>query len=153
LPYETYTLAFTEDLLRAVFAADKLTDARDKLNNAAVSGYLSGTDLANRFRGLDTSGQYWRRSGIAGGAEDAAEHFYLPERYTDPFGNVTTLAYDPLDLFVAASTDALGNTTRVTQFDFRVLAPREMQDPNDNLSEAYFDVLSLPTAMAVKGKG
>jgi hypothetical protein len=34
-----------------------------------------------------------------------------------------------------------------------VLAPREMKDINDNLSEVYFDVLGLPTAMAVKGKG
>ncbi|MFN0171584.1 MAG: RHS repeat-associated core domain-containing protein [Bryobacteraceae bacterium] len=77
----------------------------------------------------------------------------MPERYTDPFGNVTTLTYDPLDLFVASSTDALGNTTRVIRFDFRVLAPRELQDPNDNRAEVYFDVLGLPTAMAVKGKG
>jgi hypothetical protein len=30
------------------------------------------------------------RSGVAGFADDAAEHFYLPERYTDPFGNTTT---------------------------------------------------------------
>ena len=28
-----------------------------------------------------------------------------------------------------------------------------MQDINDNLSEVFFDVLGLPTAMAVKGKG
>ena len=120
-----------------------------------VSGYLSGADLAGalRFPAAEPAGQYWIRSGIAGFAPDAAQHFYLPERYTDPFGNVTTLEYDPLDLFVASSTDALGNTTRVTRFDFRVLAPREMQDINDNLSEVFFDVLGLPAAMAVKGKG
>ena len=52
-------------------------------------------------------------------------HFYLPERYTDPFGNVTTLEYDADDLFVQSSTDALGNTTvAVEAFDYRVLAPR-----------------------------
>lgn len=127
--------------------------ARDKLNNPTVSGYLSGPVLAGRFKDIDTTGQYWIRSGIAGFAPDAAHHFYLPERYTDPFGNVTTLEYDPRDLFIASSTDAMTNTTRVMQFDFRVLAPREMKDINDNLSEVYFDVLGLPTAMAVKGKG
>lgn len=54
----------------------------------------------------------------------------------------------------------MGNITRVTKtdlgkfkFDFRVLAPREIKDINDNLSEVFFDVLGLPTAMAVKGKG
>ena len=36
--------------------------------------------------------QWWMRSGVAGFADDAAEHFYLPERYTDPFGNTTTLS-------------------------------------------------------------
>ena len=63
------------------------------------------------------------RSGIAGFATDAADHFYLPERYTDPFDQVTTLAYDPLDLFVQTSTDPVGNTATVTQFDYRVQAP------------------------------
>ena len=153
LLYETYKLALTENLLSAVFG-DKLTpDVRGKLGDATLSGYLSGAMLVARFPGAETVGQYWVRSGIAGFAPDAAQHFYLPERYTDPFGNVTTLEYDPLDLFVASSTDALGNTTRVPHFDFRVLAPREMQDINDNLSEVFFDVLGLPTAMAVKGKG
>src|SRR4029453_9072447 len=97
--------------------------------------------------------QYWIRSGIAGFANDAAQHFYLPEHYTDPFDNVTTLEYDPRDLFVKSSTDPMGNTTAVIQFDFRVLAPREMKDINHNLSEVFFDVLGLPSAMAVKGKG
>lgn len=153
LPFETYKLALTEDLLGKVFG-DKLdTAARARLSNATVSGYLSGAALAARFPKTDTTGQYWIRSGIAGFAPDAAQHFYLPERYTDPFGNVTTLEFDPRDLFVKTSTDALGNTTRITQFDFRVLAPRELQDINENLSEVFFDVLGLPTAMAVKGKG
>jgi len=162
LLYETYKLALTDALLDAVFKdapGNKLdqiiegTTARTRLENPAVSGYLSGAPLAARFAGGDTVGQYWVRSGIAGFAPDAAQHFYLPERYTDPFNNVTTLEYDPRDLFIASSTDALGNVTRVTQFDFRVLAPREMKDINDNLSEVFFDVLGLPTAMAVKGKG
>ncbi len=109
LPYENYKLALTESLLEAVFkdaagnnkldqAIDGATTARSKLNHPAISGYLSGADLVLRFAPLpaaDLAGQYWIRSGIAGFAPDAAQHFYLPERYTDPFGNVTTLEYDP----------------------------------------------------------
>ena len=151
--YETYKLALTDDLLGAVFGAKLTPDVRGRLGDANLSGYLSGTTLATRFPGAETDGQYWVRSGIAGFASDAAQHFYLPERYTDPFGNITTLEYDPRDLFLLSSTDALGNRTRVTRFDFRVLAPREMQDINDNLSEVFFDLLGMPTAMAVKGKG
>jgi RHS repeat-associated protein len=177
LTYEAYKLALTDALLNAIFIdaatainkldqvvdGDGVTTARKKLNQANISGYLSGAELNTRFTTIppnnDLAGQYWMRSGVAGFAPDAAAHYFLPEKYTDPFGNVTTLEYDPLDLFIASSKDALGNITRITRtggrfsFDYRVLAPREMQDINDNLSEVYFDILGLPAAMAVKGKG
>ncbi|MEQ9238013.1 SpvB/TcaC N-terminal domain-containing protein [Coleofasciculus sp. E2-BRE-01] len=154
LPYENYTLALTDELLDAVFESEHLTpEVRDNLDNPDLSGYLSGVTLAERFPNLDTEGQYWIRSGIAGFAPDAAAHFYLPERYTSPFGKTTTLVYDSRDLYVESSTDPIGNQTQVTQFDFRVLAPSELQDINGNLSRMYFDGLGLPTAMAVMGKG
>src|SRR3712207_8386057 len=44
-------------------------------------------------------------------------------------------------------------TTLFRSFDFRVLAPREIHDFNDNLTEVAFDALGLATATAVKGKG
>ncbi len=153
LPYETYTLALTDELLDSVFGDKLNTDVRTNLGDEKLSGYMSGAALATRFPGTDTAGQFWIRSGIAGFAADAAQHFYLPERYIDPFENVTTLEYDPRDLFIVSSTDPLDNTIRVTQFDFRVLASKEMQDINNNFSEVAFDVLGLPTAMVVKGKG
>ena len=134
----------------------------------AISGYLSGVALAKQFPETNTAGQYWMRSGIAGFAEDAKDHFYLPERYTDPFGNVTTLAYDgKYDLFIQSSTDALGNKSGIAmvrsdpadlnterpRFDYRVLAPIEMVDPNGNRAEVYVDILGMVVATAVKGKG
>ncbi|WON73555.1 SpvB/TcaC N-terminal domain-containing protein [Nitrosospira sp. Is2] len=171
LTYEAYKLALNDTLLDAIFrdstGKNKLDDvinsaktARDILRDAKVSGYLSGPDLINRFQAIppdvplfNLAGQYWIRSGTAGFAPDAAHHFYLPERYTDSFENTTTLEYDARDLFIASTTDAMTNTTHVTHFDFRVLAPREMKDINDNLSEVFFDVLGLPAAMVLKGKG
>jgi RHS repeat-associated protein len=153
LPYETYKLALTDELLAEILTPDRLTLAvRQDLENADVSGYLSGATLAARFPDLDASGQYWIRSGIAGFAEDAAQHFYLPECYTDPFGNTTTLEYDARDLYIRSSRDAIGNTTTVDGFDYRVLAPRRLRDINNNLSEVLFDALGMPTAMAVLGK-
>jgi hypothetical protein len=111
LPYETYKLALTEDLIGKVFGNKLTADVRTKLAASSISGYLSGAALANRFEDLDTTGQYWIRSGIAGFAADASEHFYLPERYIDPFGNVTTLQYDnKYDLFVQSSTDPASDT-------------------------------------------
>ncbi|MEZ4684461.1 MAG: toxin TcdB middle/N-terminal domain-containing protein, partial [Caldilineaceae bacterium] len=164
LRYEQYKLALTDELLATIFGDDRLAQtlsdgetARGLINNAANSGYLSGADLHARFATFPPvalSGQYWIRSGTAGFSADAPQHFYTPERYSDPFGKITTLQYDTkYDLFLESSSDALGNTIRVTQFDYRVLAPRAMQDSNNNLSELYFDVLGLPTALAVQGKG
>jgi RHS repeat-associated protein len=158
LPFESYKLALTGELARLVLRDRFTADVEDVLADAAVSGYLSGLALAERFPGLDISGQYWIRSGVVGfGSDDpehdAPEHFYLPERYADPFGQETLLEYDPLDLFIASSRDPKDNLTRVGRFDYRVLAPCEVIDLNDNASEVIFDAIGLPAAMAVKGKG
>lgn len=150
--YEDYKLALTDALLDAVFkdaSGHKLDlpteggiSTRAKLDSPKVSGYQR---LA--------TGEYWIRSGIAGFSDKAAEHFYLPERYTDPFDNTTTLKYDTRDLYIQSTTDARGNTTQVVHFDYRVLSPQEMQDINGNLTEVLFDVMGLVVAVAVKGKG
>jgi len=157
LKYEDYKLALTNNLLGAVFDAKLTADVLAKLNTATISGYTPGTAISSSF--ID---QWWMCSGIAGFASDAAAHFYLPEEYTDPFGNKTTLKYDELDLFIQSSTDALGNTSGVAvvpavtgkpRFDYRVLAPLEMVDANGNHAEVYFDILGMVVASAVKGKG
>jgi len=169
--FEDYKLALTDTLLDAVFQQrhpqtgalldDKLAweidpgiSVRAKLAEPVSinsphlkSGYIRGT-------GIDASltSQYWMRSGTAGFASEAARHFYLPEEYTDPFNNVTRLRYDLLDLFVQSTRDALGNTAGVDAFDYRVLAPIELKDANDNFSAVAFDILGLPVASAVMGK-
>jgi RHS repeat-associated protein len=148
LSYETYKLALTRDLLNAVFGAKLTPDVIANLNTATISGYAPGTALSSTL-----TNQYWMRSGVAGFANDAARHFYLPEQYTDSFGNSTILEYDSLDLYVRSSSDALGNTVSITRFDCRVLAPLEMVDPNGNHTEVYFDILGMVVASAVKGKG
>src|SRR5262249_7768434 len=51
-----------------------------------------------------------------------------------------------------SSTDARGNTTSVTGFDYRVLSPFELQDANGNLTEVRFDALGQVIALALKGK-
>jgi RHS repeat-associated protein len=160
LKYEDYKLALTDQLLTAVFG-DKLeweveggTTARGHLDRPIgpnspflESGYILGS-------GIDAalSGQYWMRSGTAGFAPDAHEHFFLPEYFQDPFGNQTTLAYDALDLYIQSSRDALGNPVSVEAFDHRVLAPARLRDANDNLSAVAFDIRGLPVASALLGK-
>jgi RHS repeat-associated protein len=163
LSFEAYKLALTGALLKAVFGS-KLSDvvdgavtAQGKLDDPSVSGYVSGGALVGRFAprvpAAELAGQYWVRSGTAGFAPDAAQHFYLPERYVDAFGNVTQLRFDRRDLYVEQSTDPVGNTMSIESFDWRVLAPRRLKDINDNLSEVVFDALGLVVAVAVMGKG
>ncbi len=166
LTYEHYKLALTDGLLNAVFTDGQLGltvpaggTALAALQKTDLSGFLHDADAAAKF-GCPAAGEYWMRSGIAGFAPDAAQHFYLAENYTDSFGNRTGLQYDALDLFVQSSRDALGNVTGVAldpvsgkpRFDYRVLAPIELVDCNGNHSEVRFDILGLVVAAASKGK-
>ncbi|OQW61978.1 MAG: hypothetical protein BVN28_05985 [Nitrospira sp. ST-bin4] len=178
LAYESYKLALTKELISRVYVGSERINAAitalDEKRNPGwgtveypISGYYKGDAL---FAGHDITpeplaDQYWMASGRAGFEGDAAAHFYLPERYTDPFGNLTTLKYDKRDLFVQSSTDAMGNTTGIAmepvpnnplterpRFDYRVLAPIEMVDANGNHSEAVSDIRGLVVAAAIKGK-
>jgi RHS repeat-associated protein len=148
LPYETYKLALTGDLLNSILG--------EKLSALQRAGE-SYEDMLTRI--LSAGGYHfennawWIRSGIAGFEDDAGQHFYLSEKYTDPFDNVTTLQFDPHDLYIQKITDPLFNQIEVIRFDYRVLAPLELKDINGNLSEVVFDILGAPAAMAVKGKG
>ncbi|MEU1081574.1 SpvB/TcaC N-terminal domain-containing protein [Streptomyces sp. NPDC005908] len=149
--YETYALATTTQLLDCVFREKLTSDVMATMNASGKSGYLSGADLATRLGG-DTAGQYWHRSGVAGFAANAAEHFCLPHFYTDPFGNTVVIDHDPRDLFACATTDPAGNRGEVLAYDFRVMAPRRVRDMNGNYSEVHFDVLGMPAAYALSGK-
>ncbi|MGB2220722.1 SpvB/TcaC N-terminal domain-containing protein [Neptunomonas sp.] len=161
LPYETYTLALTDTLIDAVLG-DKITPTiRTDLRDEQKSGYLSTEELYKSFPGLAGTNQYWIRSGIAGFAADAADHFYLPEAYTDAFGHTTTLQYDPRDIYIQTSSapavetvhGSVINTTRVIRFNYRMLAPEITEDINANRSAVVFDTLGFPVAAAVLGKG
>lgn len=153
LTFETYKLALTDDLLQTVLNEKITEEVLGNLNNERLSGYLTGEPLRQRFGDRAHANEYWIRSGIAGFANDAREHFYLPERYTDAFGEPTELEFDPLDLYLQFSRDPVGNTLRVEAFDYRVLAPTELLDINRNRSRVAFDILGLPIAAAVMGKG
>ncbi|MCF0075526.1 insecticidal toxin complex protein [Dyadobacter sp. CY261] len=151
LTYESYKLAFTDDLLDAVLA-EKLTDLQH--TGESFEDMMSRIMKEGGYGRLSTDeNQWWMRSGTAGFEADAMQHFLLPERFTDSFGNISTFRYDKKDLYLESSKDPAGNETAVTQFDFRVIAPIELKDLNDNLTEIAFDLLGTPAAVAVKGKG
>jgi RHS repeat-associated protein len=146
LPYESYKLAFTPDLLAQVYG-DRVTE--DILTEG---GYLHSEGDSN----------WWIPSGRVfhhpePGASSAQElafaqaHFFLPHRFDDPFNNITTVEYDGYDLMVRTTRDAIGNEVKA-EHDYRVMQPRVAIDPNQNRAQVAFDVLGMVAGAAVLGK-
>lgn len=140
LPFESYQLAYTPELLHNVYH-DKQTDAE-----------LTGLMSEGKFTHSAGDGNWWIRSGST--QFNTANKFYTPVSYTDPYGAVTKVShYGAYYLMIQSTEDALGNTATVEAFNFRTLSPLRMRDANDNISEVLLDELGLVKAMAVKGKG
>jgi RHS repeat-associated protein len=163
IPFDSYKLAFTLDLLHEVYVrgGQKLLPA----NPAAV---LEG-DCADRggYVDLDGDDNWWAPSGkvffcvnadianpkVTALVElaEARAHFFLSRKFADPFSQSATVDYDVHDLLVIKSKDALHNTVNATN-DYRVLQPQLVTDPNGNRSEVAFDISGMVAGTAVMGK-
>ena len=130
LVYESYEAAFTPGLLTTVFGSDVTA------SDLEAGGYL------------EADGTWWASSGRQPRDPD---RFWQPVAHIDPFGNTTTLAYDPAALFVVSVVDALGNTM-TAEPDYRVLAPWMVTDPNGHASVARFDAFGRVIATAILGR-
>lgn len=144
LSFENYLLAYTPDLLTDIFGTK-------------VDAPLM---LEGKFTHSEGDNKWWIRSGsmqFIEGAEtvaDAANRFYLPLSYTDPFGAKTRVKYfSNYFFFVEETEDALQNKATVLSFNMRTLAPQRLRDANGNISEVISDELSLVKASALFGKG
>ena len=158
LPGENYKLAFNPSLLASVYRrATGDQPPEDLLPNAAFvlhdeAGYVD----------LDKNGHWWTHSGrvfyspnVADGSGEelaqAKQHFFLPVRFHDPFGNISTIGYDVHDLAPVKSQDPTGNTMHAVS-EYRVLLPTLITDANGNRSQVAFDALGMVAGMAVMGK-
>lgn len=179
LPGESFKLAFTPELLTQIYQRPRdgqppenlLPTPADVLGRqgADQGGYLLSQDLkgAGWFPNTDPDDYWWLPSDrvflstdadVANPASTAAQelaearqHFFLPRKYADPFGQSTTVDYDGHDLLIAQTKDALSNSV-TAQHDYHVLQPKLVTDPNGNRSFAAFDALGLVVATAVAGK-
>ena len=175
LPGESYQLAFTPGLLDHVYVRDGTpllpADPADLLAGGGPErgGYLDP----------DGDGHWWIPSGRVFFSPDrdddaavelafARQHFFLPQRYRDPFHTAlhateSVVTYDAYDLLLQESRDALGNRVTagerdtqghltITGNDYRVLQPRRLMDPNRNRLAVAFDALGLVVGSAVMGK-
>jgi hypothetical protein len=156
LPGANYKLAFTPGLISQVYrkgATALLPVPANVLGSAAGDG--------GGYVDLDADGHWWIPSGRLFYLPTASaspqernqglEHFFLPRRFEDPFGNDIIVDFDSHDLLVAKTTDSVLNLVVATN-DYRVLAPALIIDPNGNRAAVSFDALGLVAATAVMGK-
>jgi RHS repeat-associated protein len=154
LPGQGFQLAFTPGLLEQVYRRP------DPVENLVpdVSHVLH---QQGRYVNLTGDGRWWVPTGrifyalhegdTAAELERARRHFFLPQRFLDQFGNVTTAIYDSHDLMPVQVRDAVGNT-QTSKIDYRVLATSQTTDPNRNRSHVAFDALGMVVGTAVMGK-
>ncbi|VVB65065.1 Salmonella virulence plasmid 65kDa B protein [uncultured archaeon] len=166
LPGESYRLAFTPDLVKEVYGG-RVTEAM--------------LETEGRYVHSEGDTNWWIPSGrifYSPGSTDtsaqelgyASQHFFLPNRYRDPFhtdalSTESFVDYDANDLLVQETRDALGNLITVGERkpngdidpdkpgnDYRVLQPRLETDPNRNRTVVAFDALGMVVGTAVMGK-
>ncbi|WAI00935.1 SpvB/TcaC N-terminal domain-containing protein [Methanogenium organophilum] len=172
---ESYKLAFTPGLLTQVFQRPRSGQPAEPLlpDPAAVlggqggnrGGYLQSQALKadGRFPETDADDHWWIPSGQsffttnpldAASTElaQARQHFFLPRRYRDPFGQDAFVDFDADDLLMTETRDARGNRVTVDANDYRVMQPRLVSDPNHNRTDVAFDTLGMVVGTAVMGK-
>ena len=175
LPGESYKLALTSGLLAQVFQRPRASQPPEDLlpHPASVlegqasdrGGYVQSQRLRadGLFPATDADDHWWLPSGrsfftvnpAANAATElgqARQHFFLPRRYRDPFGQDAFVDFDGNDLLMVETRDALGNRVTVEANDYRVLQPRLVSDPNLNRTEVAFDTLGMVAGTAVMGK-
>jgi RHS repeat-associated protein len=158
LPGEKYQLAFTPGLIAEVY--------RRRMDDRSFENLLPhpGAVLAGEggYLDLDADGHWWTPSGrlfFSPRAADtpaeeltyARQHFFLPHRYMDAFGNTSSVGFDAHDFSPVETLDPVGNRT-TCETDYRVLAPERVTDANGNRAQAAFDALGMVAGTALMGK-
>ncbi len=167
LPGESYKLAFTPGLVSSVYQR-KYKDPPEKLLPDDRSDILgSKAPDGCGYIDLDGDGHWWIPSGLvfydinadennpaataAAELTESCAHFFLPRKFTDPFGHSSTVDFDQHNLLMVKAEDAVKNVIR-TENNYRMLQPILVTDPNGNRSEVVFDALGMVAGTAVRGK-
>jgi RHS repeat-associated protein len=157
LPGSKYKMAFTPGLLAQVYQRGGTALLPTP---ATVLGSTAGD--GGGYVDLDGDGHWWKPSGRmffipapAAPAQEATQargNFFVPRRFEDPYGNMSSSDYDaPHNLMVVRTTDALGNISTALN-DYRVLQLALLTDPNGNRMAASLDMLGMVAGTAVMGK-
>ncbi|HEX7957954.1 MAG TPA: SpvB/TcaC N-terminal domain-containing protein, partial [Pyrinomonadaceae bacterium] len=164
LPFQDYSLAFTEELLDAVYGG-RVTDPMLEDEGRYVRGPGGGVDWW-----IPSARVLFSPHAADAPAQELAyarQHFFLPRRFRDPFhtdalGTESFVTYDAYDLLTVETRDALGNVVSAAtrdddgntavRLDYRVLQPFWLTDPNGNRTAVAFDALGMVVGTASMGK-
>src|SRR5262245_4687743 len=178
---ESYKLAFTPGLLTKVYQRPRPGQQPENLLPELASvlpADAPGGQTADRggYVDLDNDDHWWIPSGrvfySSDAGDDAAselaqatQHFFLPRRFRDPFGEITSVTYDAYDMLSQETRDAIGNRVTAGErntdpaqplvrhgHDYRVLQPALVMDANRNRSAVAFDALGMVVGTAMMGK-
>ena len=167
LPGQSYKLAFTPGLLAQKYRRNPDTPQEENLLPDAAQVLSGKDDDQGGYVDLDSDGHWWISSeksffsltadsanpSLTAQTElnEAQQHFFTPRKFLDPFDRTHSVDYDPYDLLVLQTTDALQNVIAALN-DYRVLLSHQMTDPNGNRSQVKFDALGMVVGTVRTGK-
>ena len=153
IPFESYQLAYTPNLLQDIFTPSAFSTQFE----------VADADML-RAKYLQDNTNWWIQSGTVKHFrtgetfENLKSRFFAPVGYIDPFDSETEVFYDPKNLFMERAVAILDkannlvNESRVLRFNYRTLSPDVLKDLNDNISSVIVDELGLVKATAIEGK-
>ncbi len=122
--------------MQVPYAASTTNQAGTKINE--TRNYYDGLALGSVTAGNRTKQESWMSGSTYASTTKTYNSYGLPTEEKDPLGNATTYAYDPYNLFVATSTNALSQATGYL-YDYASGKARQTLDPNTRRTQTLFD--------------
>ena len=142
------TLVFTNETLTDAYKTTPLIDQNGQL--VLPSGAPAGFSANLGYRA--TSGQVGY---VDGYYLKAQQHQYdsrgLVTAQRDPLDHQTSIGYDKYGVLPETVTDSIKLETRA-EYNYRVMQPEAVTDPNKNVTEFRFSPIGLLTEIWVKGR-
>lgn len=127
------TACFTQDFITQVYGSK------------VSSGMLDGS---NEGHYTQKNGYWWQLSPT--NHFNTGNGFLSLAKVERSATNSTEYDYDPYFLNIIKTKDPLGNTTS-GKIDYNLIAPYQLTDPNDNVSEVVYDALGITITTSYQG--
>ncbi len=151
LPYGTYQLIFTDDMLSAAYAGIPNVSQADWEDILVNEQYLKGpqpTKVAAAPADQERIDGWWVTDGFA---QYDPDNFYTTTEVMDTWGNKTVVTFDGLGLLPIKVVDPLDNEITAI-YDYRILQPLEITDPNGHKQQVAYDGFGRLIRTAIVGK-